>query len=412
MQETIRNRLAELYAENRPLFLIGGAILIIFFILLIIGTRVWSERFMASYLTAYLYWVEISLGCLGILLATNLIKSRWGVAVQRIAAAGALTIPLMALLFIPIFFNLGGLYAWTEADYPIRAHQPAFRYLSAPFYTVRTILFFGVWTWLATRLTSSLYAFDNSEMDRSTVNDNVDKRWNNTQKLFAYGALIFVVTVSFAAFDWSMSLDPYWFSSIYGWLAVGRQAMMAIALIIFVLYMMSRTRDISHWVTPQTVSDLGMLQAGTILAWAYMHFFQFLISWEANLPKEARWFGPRITEGWESIALIIVAFHLAIPFILLIIPSPKNTLPLLAGISVLLLSTHWLEQYWLVMPSAVSTPNVFVVDIAIWVIMGVIWIGAFSWLLARKETFPRRHPFYPEDAVIEPHQSTTGLATS
>lgn len=404
MQETIRNRPAELFEQNRPLVFVMGAVLLVSIILLFIGARIAPERFMASYLTAFLYWVEISLGCLGVLLVTNLMKSRWGVAVQRIAAAGALTIPLMAILFVPILFVLGDLYPWTDAAYPAQAHQSALRYLNIPFYVLRTVIFFGVWTWLAIRLTSALYSFDDPAEDGSG--------WENTKKLFAYGALTFVVTVSFAAFDWSMSLDPYWFSSIYGWLAIGRQAMMALALITFVLNILNSRMDISGWVTERVVADLGMIQAGTILAWAYMHFFQFLISWEANLPKETRWLGPRITDGWESVAMMIVVFHLAIPFILLIIPAPKNTLPLLGGISVLLLSTHWLEQYWLVMPSAVSAPNVFVTDIVVWVVMGAIWIAAFSWLLARKQTFPQRHPFYPEDSVVEAHQSTTTLAAS
>lgn len=411
MQETIQNQSAGLYKQNRPIILIIGGILLLLVILLFIGGRIAPERFMASYLTAFLYWVEISLGCLGILLVTNLIKSRWGVAVQRIAAAGALTLPLMGIMFIPLIFFLGDLYPWTAAEYPKLAHQAAFRYLSAPFFIIRAIIFFGLWTWLAVRLTSALYAFDDTAKSRSDLRDE-DEAWDKTQKLFAYGALAFVFTGAFAAFDWSMSLDPYWFSSIYGWLAIGRQAMMAIALITFVLNILSHTHDISRWVTPQTVSDLGVLQAGTILAWAYMHFFQFLISWEANLPKETRWLGPRITDGWESIALVIVAFHLAIPFILLIIPSPKNTLPLLGGVSVLLLSTHWLEQYWLVMPSAVSAPNVFAIDVIIWVVMGAIWVAAFSWLLARKNTFPLRHPFYPEDSVVETTQNTTRLAAS
>jgi hypothetical protein len=338
----------------------------------------------SSYLIAFLYWTEISLGCLGFLLLINLVQGTWGAVVQRIMAAGARTLLLMAVLFVPLILGLQRLYPWAAGHTfdGVELHQPI-SYLTIPFFLIRALIFFLIWVALAYLL--SQWSYDNDATSRSAFSPG-------TIRLSGLGIVLFVITVSLAAFDWSMSLDPLWFSSIYGWLAIGRQGLMALALAVIVLALLKDTPPVAQVLTQRLVNDLGNLLLAAILLWTYMHFFQYLIMWYGNLPRDMRWFVPRLADGWGLAVLALLLFHFFLPFLFLIIPTPKRTIGRLAAIGGVLLVMHLVELHWLVRPGLTPTPPVNWLDLTLPITIGSLWLAMFLWTLRGQRLLPANHP--------------------
>lgn len=329
--------------------------------------------FFPSYLVAFLYWMDLTLGCLAFLMLTQLVQGGWGVATERILAAGARTVALMALLFLPLLFGLGRLYLWsTSAEFQAAHAHQSLPYLSTPFFIIRAVVAFLIWFGLAYGVSQWSYQRDQSRT----------QRWGyGLARLAAFGMVLYVITASYTAFDWSMSLDPFWFSSIYGWLAIARQGLVAMALTIVVLALIWRNAPLLHLVTQRVIDDLATILLATVMLWTYMSFFQFLIIWYGNLPHEIRWFAPRIAEGWGGVAAFLVVFHFAIPFVMLIVPAGQRSLSWIASAAGLLLIMHLVEIHWLVMPTFSPSPAFNWLDLALPVTMGALWCLVFFWSL-------------------------------
>jgi hypothetical protein len=355
--------------------------------------------FFPSYLVAFLYWMDLTLGCLGVLLLVQLVQGDWGLAVERILAAGARTIVVMALFFIPLLIGLPQLYSWTtSADFQAAHAHQALPYLSVPFWVTRAVLAFLICGGLAYGVTQWSYQQDQSPVRR---------RGHGLARLAALGILLFVIISSMTAFDWSMSLDPFWFSSIYGWLATVRQGLAAMAFSIIVLALIGRTTTLSRLITEKVVGDLGMILLATIMLWAYMSFFQFLIIWYNNIPHYARWYVPRTSGGWESVAFFLGFFHFAIPFVMLILPGGHRTLGWFAGVAGLLMVTRLVELHWLVKPAFYASPVVGWLDLALPITMGALWVLIFLWSLRSYRLVPvGREQSAPSSA----HAESTRLA--
>jgi hypothetical protein len=330
-------------------------------------------RFFPSYLIAFLYWTDITLGCLGFLLLVQLVQGNWGIAIERIAAAGARTIPLIALFFLPLLFWMEELYLWTtSSEYQsIHAEQPL-PYLTVSFWVVRAIVAFLIWIGLAYGVSQWSYG-----RDRTSA-----QQWGyGLARLAAFGMILFVITTSYTTFDWSMSLDPYWFSSVYGWLAIARQGMAAMALCIIVLALIGRTSILREILAQRVIDDLATILLATVMLWGYMSFFQFLIMWNGNLPYNVSWYILRQSGGWEAVTIFLVIFHLVLPFFLLIIPVAQRTLGWIAAIAGLLMVMHLVEVNWLVMPVFSPSPSISWLDIVLPVTLGAIWLLVFLWSL-------------------------------
>jgi len=384
----------------------GVVVLAVSLFLVALGALVSPSRFFPSYLIAFLFWMGISLGCLAFLLMINLMKGGWGLAGQRLFAAGARTTVLMALLFVPLLFGLTQLYPWVTSElWQEELAGQSLRYLSVPFFVIRVVIYFVVWIGLAFFISSWLYRYDESP-DAGLLRRA--RHWS------AAGAVLFTITASLAAFDWSMSLDPFWFSSIYGWLAIARHGVAAMAFIVLILALLANQQPLSQFMTQRVVNDYGTLLLATVMLWTYLSFFQFLIMWSGNLPLEVRWYEPRIGPAWGGVALAIVIFKFAAPFILLILPGPKRTLGWLAMVAGLLLVTHWLELYWVVIPALSPAALSFHwLDVLLPIAMGGLWIVAFMWTLGRHNLAPVNHPDIPESMLEQSHQTyeTPGLAS-
>lgn len=305
-----------------------------------------------SYLFAYLVFLGIALGCLGLLLVHSLTGGEWGKASRGALQAGADTLPWLALLFVPILFGLRQIYPWMNparlAGSEALAHKQF--YFQPSFFVLRAIVYFFLWSIIARR------------QRRSAAGSGV-------------GLLIYVLTVSFASFDWVMSLEPQWSSSIYGAMLMVGDVLSALAFVILVLSRRAAAEPI-----PEDVAhDLGNLTLAFVMLWAYMALSQYLIIWSANLPEEIGWYLARQRGGWQFVAIILILFLFALPFLLLLARQRKRKLASLARVAALILVARVIDVFWLTVPD--FSPGVFALhalDFLALILMGCAWIALYG----------------------------------
>jgi hypothetical protein len=342
-----------------------------------------------SYLMAYAFWIELTLGCLGLSFSQLLTGGAWGLAIRRIAEAGARTLPLMALLFVPILFGLPRLYLWAQpavvAQDPLLQHKSL--YLNVPAFIVRAVIYFVVWCALAYFLGRWSAAQDR---------DGDPALLSRLQRLATGGVLLLALTVSFAAIDWLMSLEPHWYSTVYGALVAWGMVLTAMAFAVVVLILLARRPPLAELVSPQLRNELGSLLLAFLVLWAYMAYFQYLLIWAGNLNEEIPWFLRRTQGAWLPFALVVVLGTFAAPFLLLLFRDLKRSPRWLAAISGFLLLTRPIDDFWLVTPAFVTQgPLLHWLDLAAWLGQGGVWLAAFAWLLARRPLLPRHDPRLP-----------------
>jgi hypothetical protein len=338
-------------------------------VLCVIGAVIDATGFLRGWLAAWSFWIGLPLGALMLLMAHDLTGGRWGTATGAPLAAAAATLPLAAVLFIPILLGLGRLYPWARPEEA--AHLANHFYLNVPFFVARTVVYFVLWcllAWLAARRRPP------EKVGGATA--------------AAPSLIVLALTSTFAAFDWTMSLQPDWSSSIYGMLVIGGDLIGALSAATFAAIVTRRAT------TPGERTDLGSLLIAGILVWAYFAFMQFLIIWEEDLPKEITWYLPRIAGGWGGVAVAIALGQGLLPFLALIWWPVKRSRAGLASVCCLLLAAHLLECWWLVLPGSADgrfTWQVLAATLAI----GGIWCALFGWRLETGRLLPirldRRH---------------------
>lgn len=358
-----------------------------------------ADQFFRSYLLGLLLWTGVAMGCFAILMLHHLVSGDWGFVVQRILEAGTRTLPLTVLLWLPLMvFGLPRLYVWARPEVvaasEILQHKRA--YLNLPFFVSREIFFAGVW--IALILVVNRWS---AEHDRT--GDPVFPR--RLQSIAGPGLVIYALTMSLFAFDWIMSLQPLWYSTAFGLLTLAAQGLSAMAFTIIALAFLSRGKPLAGIVTPAHFHDLGNLQLMFVMLWSYIAFSQFLIIWSGNLPKEISWYFGRLTTGWAWIGLLLVLFHFAVPFVLLLMREIKRTRWMLASLAAGLLLVRWLDIFWLVEPSY-HADQFFIhwMDLVLPVGIGGIWIAVFISELKKRPLLPVHHPL--KAGVLEPAEET------
>jgi len=362
---------------------------VVFTLLFVVGAFLDRTQFLHSYLVAYLFWTGIALGSLAILLLQHLTGGAWGLVIRRVLEAATRTIPLMAVLFVPIILGAHQIYPWTHHEEMSKTpalEQKARLYLNLPFFSGRAALYFAIWI-----LTAYLLNKWSQEQDR-TADRRFTKRMRMTS---APGLLLFVLTVTFASVDWAMSLNPDWFSTIYGLLFVIAWALSALALAIAVMSFLTSREPMSRIVRPNHFQDLGKLMLAFVMLWAYFAFSQFLIVWYGNLPEEIQWYLPRLRGGWGVIAVGVILFHFAFPFLLLLSASLKRNPRKLVMLAGLILLMRFIDLFWMIAPE--FTPESFHVswmDVVAPIAMGGFWLAMFAWQLRRRPLMPMNDPQY------------------
>ncbi len=349
-------------------------------------------QFFRSYLLGYIFWLGVALGCAAILMLHHLVGGGWGFPIRRMLESGTRTLFLMAAFTVPLLFGLRQLYVWANpaAGHAEMAAEWKALYLNIPFFVVRVVVYFAAWILLAHFLNKwSL------EQDR-TANPGLTQR---LQGLSGPGLLIYGLTATFASIDWVMSLEPTWFSTIYGMIFMVTQALSAMSLVIVVMLLLSKTKPLSDLISPLALNDLGNLLLTFTMLWAYLSFSQFLLIWSGNLPDEITWYTARATGGWAWVAVMLIVFHFAVPFLLLLNRYVKRRIRMLAAVAVGLILMSLVDLFWLLAPAYDRAgPRFHWMDWMAVVGIGGVWFWRFASQLKRNPLVPLHDPRLPQGA--------------
>lgn len=347
------------------------------------------DQFFRSWLWAWTFWVGIAAGCVALLMLQHLTGGRWGLVLRRLMEAGGRTLPLLALLFVPLLFGLPRIYLWARpeavaADALLQHKQP---YLNVPFFVARTAFYLLLWSVLAWLLSRW------SERQDATGDYRFARKM---QALSGPGVALYVLSMTFASVDWLMSLEPHWFSTIYGALLIAEQVLGALSLLVAVAVLLSRSSPMKEALTVDRVHELAKLLFAFVMVWAYFSFSQFLIIWAGNLPEEIPWYLRRLESGWLWVALLLWILHFALPFILLINRKVKRNPPAVARIALLLAVMQIVEAHWTTAPAYENGVAFHWLDLAAPVGIGGIWIWAWFAQSRRRPLLPVGDPHLEE----------------
>ncbi|NBO64514.1 MAG: hypothetical protein EBU88_06680 [Acidobacteria bacterium] len=356
------------------------------------------EMFFHTYLVAYVFWIGIALGCLGWLMIQYLGGATWGLVIRRILESGAHTLFLMALLFVPILIGLRDIYQWTNVDgianeqlRELVAKKTA--WLNPGFFTLRAVIYFVILltlTYVLRRLSHRLDETGDPKNIQSAQN------WSGP------GFLIYGLVCTFAAIDWVMSLDPEWYSSLFGLLMIAGQGVASMALIISVSVVLAAREPMNHVLKPKHFHDFGKLLMALVCVWAYFSFSQLLIIWSGNLPEEIPWYLERFKGPWRYIGLLLIGLHFMLPFFLLLSRDLKKNSRRLVLVAWLIIIMRLVDLFWLIVPSIENdhqqhvSPLSYPVYILAAIGLGGVWLGWFFWQLRQRDLISHCDPLFDE----------------
>lgn len=340
--------------------------------LLVLGVLVDPARFWRAYFTGVMVAFQLPLGCLGLLIAWHIMGGRWGRVIADALEAGVWTLPLLALLFLPLLLNLDVVYRWARPEYvaphEVVAHKTA--YLNPAFFTARSLAYLAIWLGLAAALTIGRRAH------------GVPAR---RPRIAMLGAVLYALTVSFASIDWLMSLEPRFNSTVYPMLIMSAQAVGALALVVLVTLRIAEVEHRVHLLRQEGLVGLGALLLGLVMLWAYIAFMQLLVIWSGDLPHNAEWYVVRTQGIWLWLLWIVALGHVAVPFLALLPTRARQSWALVLVLSGLILVMRLLDGLWLILPAfGAEMPPAWLVLGALMAVVG-IWSAAFLWLIARRE---------------------------
>jgi hypothetical protein len=351
---------------------------------------IWPVHFFPAYLTGFMYWIGVSLGCLGLTLLHHLVGGSWGLVIRRPLESGAMNVLLMIVLFVPLAFGLETLYPWARAGgnaHDVTGGHTVF--LSQFYFLVRVCIYFGIWIvmGLAVNLLSNM-------QDRTT--NAGPSSW--LQTVAGPGIALLFLAATFAAVDWGMSLDAKWTSTIYGVMIIIGDALATMAITIVIAGLLATDRPMSEIATPGRLNDLGNLMLAFTMLWAYMSFCQFLIIWSGNLSEEIPWYIRRTRGGWEWFALGLIVCHFFLPFFILLFRSNKRETKNVMRVALWILFMHWVNFVWLVVPASaeLTSPHIIWPQIILSAILtvgiGGIWFAFTLMWLKRRPLVPLHDP--------------------
>jgi hypothetical protein len=354
-----------------------------------VGAVARPDQFFRSYLWAYSFWVGIPLGCLAIVMLQHLTGGRWGLSLRRLLEAGTRTLPLLAVLFLPILFGMRSLYVWARPEVVATDEllQHKSLYLNGPFFTVRTVVYFALWMGLAGLLNRW------SRQQDQVPSEALSRR---LQALSGPGVVLYVLTMTFASVDWLMSLEPHWYSTIYGGLLVTGQALVAMSFCITLAILLMPHRPMSDVLTAERLHDMGKLLLAFVMVWAYFAFSQFLIIWAGNLPEEIPYYLRRLQGGWQWLGLLLIGAQFVLPFLLLLSRDRKRDPRRLARVALFLIATRIVDMYWLTAPAFSEALSVHWLDAATVAGIGGLWLATFLWQVERRPLLPVGDPHLKE----------------
>jgi hypothetical protein len=355
-----------------------------------------TQQFFRSYLFAFIYWNTIPLGCMGVLMLHHLTGGRWGLPIRRILEAGTRTLGLMFFLFLPVVFGMKKLYIWTNAE--VVASDPVLRdkqwWLNNTGFIARYVIYFALWMVIVTLLNK--WSREQDETGNPALADRMEA-------LSAPGVVLWAFVVTGAAVDWVMSLEPHWYSTIYGLLFVVISALAAFSFTLFMLRMVSESPAVRDSVQPNNYNDLGNILLAFTMLWAYLSFSQLIIIWAGNLKEEIPWYQQRAFGGWQPVGVALVLLHFFVPWLLLLQRGVKRRLRVLATVAAWIVVLTILDVYWIVVPSWDKiSPHVHLTDIFAFIGIGGLWLAFFAFQMKRLPLLPLHDPRF-EGVLLHEH---------
>jgi hypothetical protein len=374
---------------------LAGAVALLLAIGLAAVTPGGWRRFLFAYLVAFAYVLSLALGALYFVVLHHLTNSGWSVVIRRVAEAIVATLPFLALLSVPLLLGLAQIYPWASSGAAARRQGAGANgaYLNVPFFLVRWFFYFLVWGVLARFFVRRSLAQDESGDVALTL---------QMRSRSAPAMVIFGLTLTFAAIDMLMSLDPHWFSTIFGVYYFAGCVVSIYAFLPVAVFLLQRSGFLRRAVTVEHYHDLGKLLFGFIVFWAYIGFSQYMLQWYGNIPEETHWFAVRQQNGWGYVGLTLVFGHFLLPFLALLSRGPKRRPGVLVTVTAWVLIMHWVDLFWLVMPSASpADPVPHVVDIAVLVALVALQLAAAAFVVRRRSLVPERDPRLAESLAFE-----------
>lgn len=353
------------------------------------------SQFMHSYLANYMFCLSLCLGALFFVMIQHLVRAGWSASIRRLAELLAFTIPWWGLLFLPILglvlMKDPSLYAWAQGEGKglDALVESKLSYLNPAFFTIRAIVYFAIFT-----VAARTYFLMSRKQDDTGDTEITLK----LQKWAGPFVMLFALAVNFAAFDWMMSTDAAWFSTIYGVYLFAASMLSFFAAMILVCFLLQRSGRIQKLVTIEHFHDMSKFQFGFIVFWGYIAFSQFLLYWYGNIPEETLWYKHRMEHGWQYLGLALIAFHFVVPFLGTISRHVRRNRPVMAGWAAFILVVHWLDMMFLIMPNNgfELTPMLIFSHLVCWVGMVCVFVALFLLRVGETPVVAVKDPWLPD----------------
>lgn len=368
-----------------------------------------TDEFYRGYLLGFMCWLGVALGSMAIVMIRHLTGGGWGMVIRRILGAAMRTLPGLAILFIPIAIAVvqHRIYPWAiwtvspDAVQEPHIHEHLLKnkfildsYLNTSGFIIRAIIYLAIWNVL-----SFLLSMWSKQTDHASAPDNTQK----FKAVAGPGLILYAFTISFAAIDWVMSLDPSWISTIFGLIILIGELLSAMCFAVVVERILFNYKPMSEMLKPDFVHDHGKWILTFIMVWAYFSFSQWLIIWAGNLPGEITFYLKRINGSWGAIALMLVIFHFAVPFAILLSRPFKRDIRKLVWLAVGLLVMRWVDLFWIIEPNFSNGLTVTISDIVVPVAIGGLWLAYFFRNLGTWPLLPAYDPSAGEVLEAEHH---------
>jgi hypothetical protein len=378
---------------------VGGIALV----MAIVGYVKSPADFYHSYIFSYMLILGLTLGSLGLLMLQHLTGGIWGMVIRRPLEAASRNIFLMLILFIPILMGMKYLYSgndsetgWLnapkEGEHALTSWQQG--YLTPGGFVTRAVIYFAIWIVL-------MVVFNNWSKQQDQSNGEGLKQ--RMKALAAPGVILYILAMTFAAIDWVMSLSPRWASTIYGFLFVAGQAIAAMGLMIAVIVLLAGSEPFNGVIKKRHLHDLAKLLFAFNMLWAYFAFSQLLIIWSGNQPEEITFYRSRLNGQWGVVAVIVLLFSFAIPFLLLLSRDVKRTASLVSKIAVWMIFMRLVDLYWMTRPEFTSRAVPTWLDIVVPVALIGLWMGFFAMNLKQRPLLPVGDPNLSEVLAQNEH---------
>ena len=381
--------------------LIVGVVFAVIAVVIAFVTPNGREEFFRAYLLGFMCWLGVALGSMAILMIRHLTGGGWGMVIRRILGAAMRTVPLLAVLFIPMIVAVlqHHVYIWAKpldqvADKHLRDHLADITktYLTTNGFIVRAIIYFAIWN-----LLSYLLSHWSKQTDRAGAPDNTER----FKAVAGPGLILYGFTISFAAIDWVMSLDPSWISTIFGLIILIGEVLSAMCFAVVVERILYDYKPMSEVLRPDFVHDHGKWMITFVMVWAYFSFSQWLIIWAGNLPNEISFYLKRLSFGWGWIGLFLALFHFCVPFAILLSRPLKRNIRKLVWVAVWLIFMRYVDLFWIIEPNFSKAFTITIADIVVPIAIGGLWLAYFFRNLTALPLVPAYDPSAVE--VLVPH---------